>query len=84
MTTEEERHDELMDAISTLNITFCRVYDAAMAILSKIDDDLAESLAASHEDGLFISSAPNLASNPFPPYTEEPKEPLEGPTRPLE
>ena len=57
--------EELLNAINTLNITMCRVYDAQMAMLSVMNPEVQQQVENAHEEGRFLGAPPIITDNPF-------------------
>lgn len=57
--------NELIEAISILNITACRLYDAIMVIAHNLDPDLANEVESLHEQGKFMGSPPLMVEGAF-------------------
>lgn len=54
--------EHLLNAVNTLNITMCRVYDVLLAGLSP---ELRRQIEEIHSKGTLIGSPPLINENPF-------------------
>lgn len=57
--------DNILQALNTINITLCRLYDVQMALLSLSNPEIKKIVEDTHEDGRFLGAPPILDDNPF-------------------
>lgn len=57
--------EDILDSLSILNVSVCRLYDVGMALLEIKDPKTAELMDATHREGRFLGSLPVIADQPF-------------------
>ena len=63
---EEMTHeDKVENALNTVNITLCRIYDVMLADLTNRNPPLGRQVAETHEEGGLIGAPPSLNDDPF-------------------
>lgn len=63
--SEDTTMDEILSALSTLNIAMARLYDVNLALLHLTDRTTAVNVENTHAEGKFVGPPPLLDDNPF-------------------
>jgi len=75
--------EEVLDALSAINVSLMRLYDAQMSLLQVSNPEFARYVSDTHDRGQLLGSPPVIGDNPFEMFmAEQQNSPVQAPEQP--